>query len=216
MQEIRQNLAPLTDWIPREVRGYLPVESWWLIELVVALLVLVIVGYLLRAVLRRLLGFGRIRDVDWDALYRVDLDSCPLANGPGAACVYHVPVRLRLVVVTPGGKGVVVQPQTVIRQLEYAIPGLEGLLVHDAPRVIIWPPQLSTTGFTNSFHRCTPTHQREDEPSRWILLAGRAEGGGQTLFVGLALWAEEATTLGRMNLEPQQWLDVLRLTVGRT
>jgi hypothetical protein len=157
-----------------------------------------------------------MRDVDWDALYRVDLDSCPLANEPPGACVYHVPVHLRLVVVAPGGKGVVVQPQTVLRQLDYAIPGLEGLLVHEGPRVVIWPAQLSTMGFTNSFHRCTPTGQREEEPSRWILLAGRAEGGGQTLFVGLALWSEEATTLGRMNLEPHQWLDVLRLTVGRT
>jgi hypothetical protein len=56
MQELRQNLAPLTDWIPPEIRGYLPVESWWLVELFVALLVLVIVGYLLRAILRRVFG----------------------------------------------------------------------------------------------------------------------------------------------------------------
>jgi hypothetical protein len=48
-----------------------------------------------------------------------------------------------------------------------------------------------------------------------VLLAGRAQGGGQALFLGLGLFSDEPTTLGRMNLEPHQWLDVLRLTVGR-
>ena len=214
MQEIRQTLAPLTDWIPAEVRARLPLESWWLIELVAVLLVLVIIGYLLRAILRAVARFGR-RDIDWDVRYRVTLDSCPLANGPAGVSVYHVPTHLRLVVVAPGGKGVMVHPQTVLHQLDYAVPGLGALVAHDHPRVIIWPAQLSRMGFTNSFHRCTPTGQNAVEPSRWILLAGRAEGGGQTLFVGLGLWSEEATTLGRMNLEPHQWLDVLRLSVGR-
>jgi hypothetical protein len=103
-----------------------------------------------------------------------------------------------------------------LQQIDYAIPGLAALVCHDHPRVVIWPAQLSTMGFTNSFHRCTPTSLREDEPSPWIFLAGRAEGGGQTLFIGLGLWTEEPTTLGRRNLEPHQWLDVLRLTAGRT
>jgi hypothetical protein len=214
MQEIRQSLAPLTDWIPPEFRSRLPVESWWLIELVAVLFVLVVVGYLLRAILRRLTLLRRV-DIDWDLRYRVDLNTCPLANGPAGACVYHVSAHLRLVVVAPGGKGVMVSPQTVLGQLDYTIPGLAALVEQDHPRVIIWPAQLSRMGFTNSFHRCTPTGQTEEDPSQWILLAGRAEGGGQTLFIGLGLWSETPTTLGRMNLETHDWLNVLRLTVGR-
>ncbi len=214
MQEIRQSLAPLTDWIPPEIRDRLPVESWWLLELVVVLLALVIAGYLLRAILRGLFRF-RHEDIDWDRRYRVDLDSCPLANAPAGVSVYHVPAHLRLVVMAPGGKGVMVHPQTALRQLEFVIPGLGALVEQDYPRIIIWPAQLSRMGFTNSFHRCTPTGRSEDEPSQWILLAGRAEGGGQTLFVGLALWSEAPTTLGRMNLEPHDWLTVLRMNVGR-
>jgi hypothetical protein len=214
MQEMRQTLAPLTDWIPPDVRAWMPIEAWWMSELVVVLLVLVITGYLLRAVLRILFRYRR-DDIDWDLRYRVDLDSCPLADGPAGVCVYHVPVRLRLVVLAPGGKGVLVHPETALHQLDYTIPGLAALVEQDHPRFIIWPAQLSRMGFTNSFHRCTPTGQREEEPSRWVLLAGRAEGGGQTLFVGLALWSESPTTLGRMNLQPHDWLTVLRLGVGR-
>jgi hypothetical protein len=175
MDELRVTLAPLTDWIGPEFRSWLPVEAWWLVLLVVLLAALVVVGYLLRAVLRGLVR-GR-RGGDWDRGLRQDLEKCSLANGPPTACVYHVPVRLRLVVVAPGGTGIVVEEGTVTRLLERAVPGLGALVARDGPRVCIWPAQLSTTGFTNSFHRCTPTGRREDEPSEWVLLAGRAQGG---------------------------------------
>jgi hypothetical protein len=47
--------------------------------------------------------------------------------------------------------------------------------------------------------------------SRWILVAGRTQLGRQPLLVGLALWADEPNLIGRLTLEPYQWLDVLRL-----
>jgi hypothetical protein len=214
MEAIRLALEPATDWIPEELRASLPVEGWWLVELVCLLAVVVAAGYLLRALLRRLFA-SRRRDIDWDRPLREDLDSCPLPNVPPAACVYHVPVRLRLVVVAPGGKGVDVPDDAVGALLDRSIPGLGALVVRDQPRVCIWPAQLSGMGFTNLFHRCTPTAERDSEPSCWILLAGRAQWAGENLFVGLGLWSEEATTLGRRNLEPHQWLDVLRLNVGK-
>jgi hypothetical protein len=212
MDEIRDLLAPLTDWIPPEIRAYLPVEGWWLVGLVVLLAVLVLIGYLLRAMLR---GLVRRRRGEWDRGLRQDLDSCPPANGPPSVCVYHVPAWLRLVVVAPGGKGMVVDEAIVTHLLDRVVPGLGTLVARDKPRISIWPAQLSTMGFTNSFHRCTPTGQREGEPSSWVLLAGRAQGGGLSVFLGLGLWSEEPTQLGRRNLEPHQWLDILRLTAWR-
>ena len=215
MEEIRQTLAPLTDWLPAEVRDYLPTEAWWLVELIVVLAVLLVVLGLLRAVGRGLFRRRR-RDIDWDRELRVDLDSCPVSVGAPSAQVYHVPVRLRLVVVAPGGKGVVVEEAVLVKLLERAVPGLGELVKRDQPRICIWPAQLSTMGFSNLFHRCTPTGQGEGEPSPWVLLAGRVQGRGPALCLGLGLWSEEATMLGRVNLEPHQWLDVLRLTAGTT
>jgi hypothetical protein len=55
--------------------------------------------------------------------------------------------------------------------------------------------------------KCEP----DDQPSRWVLVAGRALGGRQPVMLGLGLWAEQPSTVGRLNLEPHQWLDVLRL-----
>jgi hypothetical protein len=214
MEKFRTTLAPLTDWLPPDVLPWMPIEAWWLLELVVVLAALLIVGYFLRAVGRGLLG--RRRQTEWDRGLRQDLESCPIANGPAVLSVYHVPVKLRLVVVAPAGKGSVVEKEIVDLLLDRVIPGLGMVVEHDHPRVCIWPAQLSTMGFTNSFHRCTPTGQGEPQPAPWVLLAGRAQGGGQSLFVGLGLWSETATTLGRKNLEPHQWLDVLKMSVART
>jgi hypothetical protein len=61
------------------------------------------------------------------------------------------------------------------------------------------------------FHRCTVKHEAEGEPSRWVLVVGRAMLGRQPVLLGLGLWAGEANTVGRLTLEPHQWLDVLRL-----
>jgi hypothetical protein len=59
--------------------------------------------------------------------------------------------------------------------------------------------------------RCTVKCEPDDQPSRWVLVAGRALGGRQPVMLGLGLWAEQPSTVGRLNLEPHQWLDVLRL-----
>jgi len=91
------------------------------------------------------------------------------------------------------------------------VPGLGAAAQIDRPCVRVWPPQVSQHGFAAAFHRHTRKAADRGEPSRWVLLAGRAQAGRQPVMVGLGLWADEPTTLDRVNLEPHQWLDVLRL-----
>src|SRR5262245_56624252 len=100
MVRIREALKPLTDWIPPEVRGRLDVEVWWLILFVAGLLVLLLLGSLVRGVWRILFCKPR-QQLDWDKALRIDLDECPLPVRPPHGrmlVVYHLPVRLRLVV----------------------------------------------------------------------------------------------------------------------
>ena len=94
---------------------------------------------------------------------------------------------------------------------ERILPGLGAICERDRPRIRVWPQQLSQQGFVAAFHRCTPRHEPNGEPSRWVLIAGRALVGRQPVLLGLGLWADEPNTVGRVNLEPHQWLDVLRL-----
>ena len=119
--------------------------------------------------------------------------------------------RLRLVVVAPPGKDAEVDALAVEKLLDATLPGLGGIAANDKPRIRVWPKQLSQQGFVATFHRCTLRSEPEGEPSRWILVVGRAMVGRQAVLLGLGLWAGEANTIGRLTLEPHQWLDVLRL-----
>jgi hypothetical protein len=213
MQELRKTLAPLTDWMPRMIRDRLDVEVWWLILLVAALVTLLVLGHLLRR-LGRALFARRKPEPDWERNLRLDLSECPLPVRPvgeQVLSVYHVPVRLRLVVVAGAGKERDVDAITVEKLLDRVLPGLGAIAARDRPRIRVWPPQLSQHGFVVTFHRCTPKPEGEDQPSRWVLVAGRAAVGRAPLLLGLGLWAEEPTTIARITLEPHQWLDVLRL-----
>jgi len=213
MEELRKTLAPLTDWMPPGIRDRLDVEVWWLIFLVAALVTLLVLGHLLRRLWRGL--FARRQPApDWERNLRENLEECPLpVRPPGehVLAVYHVPVRLRLVVVAGAGKERDVDAIAVEKLLDRVLPGLGAVAARDRPRIRVWPPQLSQHGFVATFHRCTPKPEGEDQPSRWVLVAGRAAVGRAPVLLGLGLWAEEPTTIGRITLEPHQWLDVLRL-----
>lgn len=207
MDEIRQHLAPLTDWIPGEIRDLFPIEVWWLFGVVLALLVLLVLGWILRGVLRLL--FRRRPKIKWDPGLQEDLNACPMPGGVPALTVYNIPASIRLVVVAPGGKGVVVEAPVVAALLERVVSGLGTTSQRERPRIRVWPAALSHLGFANTFHRCTPTGEPEGQPSHWVLLAGRAQAGSVPIFIGLGLWTEEPTTLGRINLEDHDWRRVL-------
>lgn len=215
MDELRERLSFLTDWVPDDVRQWAPDEIWWLAYLAAALAALLIVGTFLRAVFTLLFHRKPPVTSEWEPDLREELSTLPMPNTPAVASVYHLPARLRLVVVASAGKGVVLDPSGIVELLDKAVPGLGALARHDRPRVVLWPAPISESGFAGSFHRATPTGQGAEELSRWVFLAGRARGGGEAIFIGLALWADEPTTLGRKNLKPMEWLEVLRLESRR-
>src|SRR4051812_45706186 len=101
--ELYDRLAPLTDWIPPDIRAMTRVEVWWAIELVVALLFLLVVGRILRAVLRSLARALFHRAEVWDAGLGVALMPGPLESPP-TLLLYQRPAWVRLVVLAPVGK----------------------------------------------------------------------------------------------------------------
>jgi hypothetical protein len=188
----------------------------WAVVAGVGLIVVVVLLLLLRRLWRAL--FRREKAlIAWDRELDIDIDECPLpARPPGERqlTVYHQPARLRLVVVAPVGREGDVDATAVEKLLDRVVPGLGAAMQADRPRVRIWPAQMSHHGFTVSFHRHTPKAALRGEPSRWVLLAGRAQIGRKQLMIGLGLWSDEPTTIDRVNLEPHQWLDVLRLVTA--
>lgn len=177
--------------------------------LVAFLLLAAVFSSVWRALFRR-----RKAEVDYDASLREDLETCPLppaVPGPRQLTVYHVPVRLRFVVVAPAGHEGEVDATAVERLLDLVLPGLGDIARQDRPRIRVWPPQFSQQGFGIAFFRRALRPEPEGQPSRWVLVAGRAMIGRNPVLVGLGLWAAEPNTIGQLTLEPRQWLDVLRL-----
>lgn len=204
----------LLEWLPPEVRAFLVAGGWWWIAAVLIPVGGLLLGGLLSRTWRALLArFTKPSDLSDRELY-VDLESCPLPTRPPGEyhlTVYHLPVRLRLVVVAPLGKEAVIDVLQVEDLLDQVLPGLGKLTRDERPRVRVWPPELSYRGFTMAFRRRVALAKTEESVSRWILAAGRAAAGQQTILLGLGLWAEEPCTLGYVNLESHQWRDVLRL-----
>ncbi len=213
MEEIKTALRPLTDALPQQGRDFLDGGGWWLVLGLVGLLAVLFLLALLRGLWRLVFG-RRKKDADWDRGLREDLGQCPLPVSPPAdrrLTVYHLPVRLRLVVVASAGKEDVIDATAVEQLLDLVVPGLSEVARHDRPRVRVWPPQPSHHGFGMVFHRCTQKPEPDGSPSRWVLLAGGAQAGRRPVLLGLGLWADEPNALGRLTLERHQWLDLLRL-----
>jgi hypothetical protein len=212
-----QPLLPFADAFEdllKQVDPYLP-DGVPALPVVVgaALLALLIVLLLLRGLWRAIFRRGKPAEV-WDRELDIDLDACPLPTRPPGdkrVTVYHQPVRMRLVVLAPVGRDGVVDATAVEKVLDTVVPGLGGAAQVDRPAVRVWPGQVSQHGFTAAFHRHTRKAAGRGEPSRWVLVAGRAQAGRQPVMVGLGLWADEPNAIDRVNLEPHQWLDVLRL-----
>jgi hypothetical protein len=209
MDEIRVHTQPLIDLLPEPLRPY-----GLVILAAVALLLVLAVVLTLRGLVRSLFRRRRPSAEDTEQELHENLLRYAPPVGPPAdpqLTVYHLPVRLRLVVLAPAGTEMDLDAKATARLLDLVLPGLGEVARYDRPRVRVWPGQLSHHGFAATFFRRTRTPEREGQPSHWVLVAGRALLGRKSVLVGLALWAEQPSTVGRIGLEPHQWLDVLRL-----
>jgi hypothetical protein len=142
-----------------------------------------------------------------------DYPPLPPSTGDRRLLVEGVPVRLRLVVAAPAGKESRVSAENIEKVLDRVLSGLGDIVIHDRPRVKIWPMQLSYEGFANTFHNNTTLPEGEDAPSRWVMVAGRAMVGKQQILLGLGLQAIKPTTVGRKTLKAHEWESVLRVRV---
>jgi hypothetical protein len=173
----------------------------------------VVVGLVLLRIALALVS-RKPRVVDPERHLRENLAEFPPAFGPPGSrqlLIQGVPVRLRLVVLAPAGKQNFVDPDAAVDILNQVAYGLGGVALVDKPRVRVWPPQLSHSGFAPTFHRRVVRPEPEGQPSPWILVAGPARVGGSPVLLGLAGYADKPTTVGRLNLEEDQWASVLRI-----
>jgi hypothetical protein len=148
-----------------------------------------------------------------------DLASLPsppeLPAGGVRLSVRGVPVRVRLVVLAPLGRGGVLSKDDAVPLLDQVVRGLGELTRQDKARVRVWPTQISGAGFHPRFMRLVPRPEGINEASRWVHVAGTARLGSQQILVGLALLAKNPVNLQGLALEPDGWYDLLRIEKGK-
>ncbi len=204
----------LTNNVPEGARDFLQGGGWWAVlgagGLLALLLLWLTVGRLVRGLFRREAPPPPKDDLREDL---AAIPAPPAGTADRKLTIEGVPVRLRLVVVAPAGTAYDLKPDAIPKLLDRVLPGLEAIVKRDQPRTRIWPKQLSTEGFANTFHRHTPVPEGENAPTRWILVSGRADVGGRQVFVGLGLQAISPTTVGRLRLDTHEWATTLRIRV---
>jgi hypothetical protein len=207
-------LQPWISQLPRGVQDFLNSGGWLLLAVFLGLIVLLAAALTVRALFRALFGRRKPAPGESDQEFVEELNQCPMPAGdPGERrlTVYHLPVRIRLVIVASMGRETGLDALAVEALLDQVVPGLGDAARRDRPKIRVWPAQLSHTGFATAFQRRMHKPESDDLASQWVLVTGRTQMGRQPLLVGLALWADEPNMVGRLNLEPHQWLDVLRL-----
>ena len=101
------------------------------------------------------------------------------------------------------------------RVLDWIKPGLSEVTATDYPRVRLWPPFLSESGFATAFAANVAIPELKGERSHWVLVSGQVKMGKAVVHVGLAFYAEEANTLRNINVKGERWAGVLGVQKAR-
>src|SRR5437764_691541 len=104
MEEFRRRLAPLTDSLPPPIRDFLDGGGWWVVVAVVALVLLLLLWAVVDRSLRRLFTRRPPSLEEADRPFQENLADYPPPAAAGyRLSLYHLPVRLRLVVMAAIG-----------------------------------------------------------------------------------------------------------------
>lgn len=131
----------------------------------------------------------------------------PPSSGPGLT-FYNVPVRLVAIVLAPAGRaGVLPDADGMPALLEAIIPGLADVVAAHQPVRLLWPEQLSGSGFAHSFfmHARLPGNAGKGTPLSSA--AGMAKTHLGSVMVAMIVRADRPNSYGQQILETEgDWL----------
>jgi hypothetical protein len=208
METIERFLSPAINLLPEQLREY-----WLVVFGTITLVILLPLAWYKRRLLRSLIPLPR-RPVREEP--KLDEDLGQLAPPPGLQAsrrlfIEGVPARLRLVVAASPGKGAAITETGIGELLDKVRWGLGAKARQDEAALRVWPVQLSANGFPAVFHRHVRKDAPEGQPSHWVLLAGPMPPRPHSVLLGMALWTDEATTIGNLTMDAGQWMKTLHL-----
>ena len=146
----------------------------------------------------------------------IDLDPFGDHGPPDETPTLHchgLPVRLAVLVLAPVGRGAGV-PSGIERSaaIEQIVPGLAAVAAAHNTLLKSWPPQLSSSGFAQSFFANVKLPGDRGKGTRWCSLAGKFETDSGQFMAGMALCASRNNGLSQFAIEmPGDWFDALRV-----
>jgi len=195
---------------------------YWYIFLALLGLVLLLILYFLLKFVKGILGGilagggERATGKRIESGLEEDLSEYPLprpSTGDRQLRIEGVPCRLRLIALAPAGKADEIDEDQIPKMLNQIVPGLGDIFLADKPRVRIWPVQISYEGFAKHFHRNTKKPEEEDEPTPWVIVAGRVKIAKQQVMLGIAALAAKPTTVSRQTYDSHQWATSVKVRV---
>lgn len=216
LEPIKTATAPYTKHLPGAVQEFLDDGGWWLVFLALV----VVVGFWLRALwrrLRRAMSHKRHRHRhhvrDGGSPLAIDLDLVGDAftdPGPQQITVRGHPGRLRLVILAPSPSYVgELLPEMAENLLDWLQPGLGEIIESDKPRQLVWPRHPSLDRFAQIFHKLVRIPESPGRPSPWMLISGAAHLGRQSVFLGLAVYLDKTGYQREIQVSREKWSEVL-------
>ncbi len=122
--------------------------------------------------------------------------------------VKRLPARLRLVILSLGTRHTGELTEDMAdRVLDWIKPGLAAVASHESPAVRVWPPFYSAEGFATAVAANVPIHEPKGMKSHWVLAAGQVKMGRTIIYVGLAVYTEEASSLRMIRVKGEHgWI----------
>jgi hypothetical protein len=219
LDEVKEAVEPLTRYLPTWARQFLDGGGWWLVLGGAAVIVLLWLRGILRSLARLFARPHRKKKKRRRVKHGLDLreDLTLLAQAateepPRRLTVKGVRARLRLVVLASATRdGEAPHEDAVDHLLDWIKPGLAAVCSYDYPRVRVWPAFYSEDGFDRAFLQNVAPPTAKGQKSGWAIVSGRVEVGQQKFHLGLALYTDEPTALGCIQVRGQRWLDVFAI-----
>jgi hypothetical protein len=219
LEDINEELAPVTKYLPQPVNDFLRGGGWWLVFGVIGIIALL----WLRSIVRRIRGAvaaavptrkkkPRTKVIPINLKVRLaKIGEAVSEEGPTQIVVHGVPARLRLVVLSVGSRNAgALTEEMADRVLDWIKPGLAAVMLEDYPAVHVWPPFLSTSGFASAVNANVVFPKPSGTPTRWAVVVGQVRMGKAVVNVALGLRTEEPTSMRIIKVSGNQWLSVLK------
>jgi hypothetical protein len=218
LEEVKEELEPVTKHLPQPINDFLDGGGWWLVFGVVGVIALL----WLRAMVRKLRGAmtlprkkrkrgPKTRSIAINLKESLALiGEAMTEEGPERITVNSVLARLRLVVLSVGAKNAgELHKEMADRVLDWIKPGLAHAASPDYPAVRVWPPFFSSGAFAHAVQANVVFPEKPGEQSPWVVLIGQVKVGQALINVALGLHADEPHTMRIIKVAGNQWLGVL-------